>query len=322
TVLGLGCFAFVAPAIGSNAIAFPLPRLFNSQFKDNELIYTGKVSYEFAAPVTMYASFTHGYKSGGFNLDATAAAGGADPRFRSELVDAYEAGVKAKFLDNAVTMNMAVFREEFTDFQVLEFTGAQFTTFNVPKAISSGFELESVIRPSRNFTVNAGLSYTDAKYPNDCAGSQTSVNVVSLCGNSQTNAPKYVAIVGATYDRDLGSSMKYFLNANVRMSSDQRTSTQAIIVPSAAQITAAGSVQAAVDAAPLNPFDIQDGHVKINLRAGIGQIDDTWGIEAWATNITNEVTRGVTFNPTLRSGSRSAFVQEPRMYGVTLRGKF
>ena len=321
-VFGLGCFAFVAPAIGSNANPFPLPRLFSGKFKDDELIYTGKLSYEFAAPVTAYASYTHGYKSGGFNLDSTAAAGGADPRFRSELVDAYELGVKAKFLDNAVTMNLALFREEFTDFQVLEFTGAQFTTFNVPKATSSGFEFESVIRPSDNFTVNAGLTYTDAKYPEDCAGTQTNVNVLALCGNSLTNAPKYVAIVGANYDGELGASMKYFLNASVRMSSDERTSTQAIIIPTAAQITAAGSTQAAVDAAALNPFDIQDSNIKVNLRAGIGNIDDAWGIEAWVTNLTNEITRGVTFNTVLRSGSRSAFVQEPRMYGVTLRGKF
>jgi len=40
------------------------------------------------------------------------------------------------------------------------------------------------------------------------------------------------------------------------------------------------------------------------------------------TNLTNENTRGVTFNTVLRTGSRSAFVQEPRMYGLTLRGKF
>ena len=321
-VLGLGCFAFVAPAIGSNAIAFPLPRPFASTFKDDELIYTGKLSYEFAAPVTVYASFTHGYKSGGFNLDSTAAAGGADPRFLSEEVDAYEVGVKAKMLDNAVTLNLAAFIEDFKNFQVLEFTGAQFTTFNVPKARTSGFELETVIRPSDNFTVNGGLSYTDAVYPDDCAGTQTSPNVLALCGNSHTNAPKWVGIMGATYDRDIGTNLKFFVNAQARMESDRRTSTQAVEVPSATQIAAAGSVQAAVDAAALVPFDVQDGTIKINMRAGIADIDDAWGLEAWVTNLTNEVTRGVTFNTVLRSGSRSAFAQEPRMYGLTLRGKF
>ncbi|WP_422345055.1 TonB-dependent receptor domain-containing protein [Parasphingorhabdus sp.] len=319
---GLGCFAFVAPAIGTDANPFPLPRPFVSEFSDEELIYTGKVSYEFADPVTVYASFTHGYKSGGFNLDSTAASGGADPRFASEEVDAYEVGLKAKFLDNAVTLNVAGFHEEFTDFQVLEFTGAQFTTFNVPSAKSTGVEIETVIRPDDNFTINGGLTYTDARYPNDCAGTQTSANVLSLCGNSLTNAPKWVGIMGATYDRDLGDSLKFFVNGQIRMESDRRTSTQAIVVPNAAAITAAGSVQAAVDVAPLNPFDVQNGTVKINMRAGLGDIDDAWGIEAWVTNLTNEVTRGVTFNTVLRSGSRSTFIQEPRMFGVTLRGKF
>lgn len=321
-ILGLGCFAFVAPAIGSDAIAFPLPRPFVSEFSDEELIYTGKVSYEFADPVTIYASFTHGYKSGGFNLDSTAAAGGADPRFLSEEVDAYEVGLKAKFLDNAVTLNVAGFHEEFSNFQVLEFTGAQFTTFNVPVAKSTGVELETVIRPSENITINGGLTYTDARYPANCAGTQTSPNVLSLCGNSLTNAPSWVGIMGATYDRELGDSMKFFINGQIRMESDRRTSTQAIVVPNAAAIAAAGSVQAAVDAAPLNPFDVQDGNIKINMRAGIADIDDAWGVEAWVTNLTNENTRGVTFNTVLRSGSRSAFVQEPRMYGLTLRGKF
>lgn len=322
TVAALGCFAFTAPAIGSDAIAFPLPRPFDADFSDEELIYTGKVSYEFADPVTIYASFTHGYKSGGFNLDSTAAAGGADPRFLSEEVDAYEVGLKAKFLDNAVTLNLAGFHEEFSNFQVLEFTGAQFTTFNVPVAKSTGVELETVIRPSENFTINGGLTYTDARYPSNCAGTQTSPNVLSLCGNSLTNAPSWVGIMGATYDRELGDSMKFFVNAQVRMESDRRTSTQAIVVPNAAAIAAAGSVQAAVDVAALNPFDIQDGNIKINMRAGIADIDDAWGIEAWVTNLTNEITRGVTFNTVLRSGSRSAFVQEPRMFGLTLRGKF
>ena len=329
-LFGTGCFAFLAPADLPQAAVIPLPRTFNSTFSDEELIYTGKVSYEFASPVTVYASFTHGYKSGGFNLDSTAAipvAGVSDPRFASEEVDAYEVGLKAKFLDNAVTLNVAGFHEEFSDFQVLEFTGAQFETFNVPVAKSTGVEIEMVARPSDNLTINSGVTYTDARYPDECAGTQNNVaNVVSLCGNSLTNAPKWVAIVGATYDRDLGDSMKFFVNGNLRFSSDQRTSTQAIVVPGATEIAAAGSLQAAVDAAPLVPFDVQDGHIKINMRAGIGDIDDAWGIEAWVTNLTNEHTRGATFNTVLRGSgieaSRSAFIQEPRMYGLTLRGKF
>lgn len=308
-VFGTGCFAFTAPADLPAAAVFPLPRTFSDEFKDDELIYTVKLGYEFAAPINVYASFTHGYKSGGFNLDSTAAAGGADPRFLSEEVDAYEIGMKARLLDNALVLNLAAFREEFTNFQVLEFTGAQFQTFNVPKANTQGIELESTIRPNDNFTFNLGVTYTDAKYPDDCAGDQTAVNVLALCGISLTNAPEFVGILGGLYEREIGNDFRFFMNSQIRMESDRRTSTQAFDPANLAAMI------------PV-PFDQQDGNVKINARIGFGDIDEAWTIEAWGTNLTNEITRGVTFNTVLRSGSRSAFIQEPRSYGLTVRTKF
>ena len=321
-VLGTGCFAFTAPAIGNDMIPFPLPREFKVPFSDSELIYTGKLTYQFDAPVTAYASFTHGYKSGGINLDITANAGGADPTFLSEEVDAYELGVKAKMIDDAVTLNVAAFHEEFSNFQVLEFTGAQFTTFNVASAKSTGLEIESIIRPDSNLTFNVGLTYTDARYPSDCAGDSTSVNVIALCGNSLTNAPKLVGILGANYDRDIGDNFRMFLAGQVRTESDRRTSTQAIILPSVDAGATAAEIQAAVDGAALLPYDVQDGNTKINLRAGFGSADRSWTLEAWVNNLTNVVTRGVTINTVLRGSSRSAFLQEPRTAGVTLRTKF
>jgi iron complex outermembrane receptor protein len=321
-VFGTGCFAFTAPADLPAAAVFPLPRTFADKFKDNELIYTGKVAYEFAPNINSYASFTHGYKSGGFNLDSTAAAGGADPRFASELVDAYEVGVKARMLDNAVTLNVAAFIEKFTDFQVLEFTGAQFQTFNVPKANTKGVEIETVIRPDDHFTITGGLTLLDTNYPSDCAGTQTAVNVVALCNQTLTNAAPITAIVGAAYKRPIGDTLEFSLNGQIRMESDQRTSTQAVLLPTDAEITAAGGVYQAVAKAALLPFDIQDGTIKINMRVGLGSPDDLWKIEAFVNNLTNVVTRGVTFNTVLRSGSRSAFIQEPRSFGVTVRTKF
>ncbi len=323
SVLGTGCFAFTAPAIGTDAIAFPLPREFEVPFSDEELIYTGKISYEFNAPITAYASFTHGYKSGGINLDITANSGGADPTFLSEEVDAYEIGIKAKLLDDAVTLNVAAFHEDFSNFQVLEFTGAQFTTFNVNQALSTGVEIESVIRPHRDLTFNLGMTYTDARYPEDCDGGIPNPNVTSLCGNSLTNAPEIVAIAGVNYDRDIGNDFRFFASGQVRTESDRRTSTQATTVPSAAVIASfGGDINAAVDAAPLVPFDVQDGNTKVNLRVGFGAQDESWTIEAWGVNVTDQVTRGVTFNTVLRGGSRSAFAQEPATYGVTVRTKF
>jgi len=171
-----------------------------------------------------------------------------------------------------------------------------------------------VLRPTDGLTINASLAYTDARYPNDCASPTDSLSVQNLCGFSLTNSPDIVAVVGASYEAPLSDSIDLFLNGQIRTVSDSRTSTQGRAVPTSA---------AQLGLTPLLPFDVQDGFSTINLRAGIKQADGGWGIEAWVTNLTNETARGVTFNTALRSGSRSAFIsQEPRMYGVTLRGEF
>jgi len=308
-IVGLGCFAFTAPTIPGVP---GLPQEFDVPFNDTELIYTGKIAYEFEAPVTAYASFTHGFKSGGINFDTTAAiinpATGVagNPTFPSEEVDAYEVGVKAQFLDNAVTLNVAAFREEFSNFQILDFNGLQFTVFSVDKALSQGVELESVIRPTDGLTFNLAMTYLDAHYPNDCAGASTAPSVTALCGNSLTNAPDITVVAGVNYEKDLGNYLRGFVNVQTRTVSDQRTGTQAV----------------APATGVLNPFDVLDGHTKVNLRAGIGAQDESWTLEVWGVNVTDKITYDRAFSTTLRSGSRSAFPSLPATYGVTVRTKF
>jgi iron complex outermembrane recepter protein len=325
--IGLGCFGFTAPADLPQSAALPLVRTFQSNFRDEELIYTVKLGYEFSRSVNAYASFTHGYKAGGINLDTTAAVSGRDPVFLSEEVDAFEVGLKTRLINDAVTLNIAAFHQDFTNFQVLEFTGAAFETFNVPKAKTTGVEIESLIRPTRELTFNVGVTALNARYPQDCAGNQTAVTVLSLCGNTLTNAPQVIAIIGATWDKEISASTDFFINGQVRIEGDQRTSTQAIVPPDGAAIAAAGgNVQTAIANAPLIVGDIQDGKAFVNLRGGLKFNNGNYVIEGWVTNLTNEVVRGVTFNTTLRgsgaANSRSAFTLPPRQYGVTLRAKF
>lgn len=323
--IGLGCFGFTAPVNLPQAAALPLPRTFQSDFDDEELIYTVKLGYEISPFVSTYASFTHGYKAGGINLDTTAAVGGANPSFLSEEVDAYEIGVKAQTANRALTLNIAGFYEEFTNFQVLEFTGTAFATFNVPIAETRGVEIESLLRPADGLTINLAATFLEASYPDDCAGTQTSPQVVSLCGNDLTNAPRIIALAGAMWEKPISDDVEFFISGQVRVEDDQRTSTQAIVPPSAAQIAALGP-DAAVAAQPLIVADIQDGKAFVNARAGLRFADGKYAIEGWVNNLTDEVVRGVTFNTTLRStganNSRSAFTLPPRQYGVTLRAKF
>ena len=311
----LNCFPFAAPVLSSIPSTNPaaigagtgiLPREFDDNFSDSEFIYTAKLDYDLTDDLLVYGSFAHGYKAGGFNLDPTAAQGGADPRFASEEVDTFELGFKSTLADGRVRFNVTGFWSEYDNFQVLEFTGTRFQTFNVDDVSSRGFESELNASLSDNFDLNAGLTYADAGYGEDCDAGGTIIPAITLCGFDLTNAPEVTFVLGGTYDGEIGNSGWGFLgNVNLATSSNRRTSTQP---------------QVAVGV--LNPLDIQAGVTKINARFGFSMPDDRASIEFWALNLTDEITRGITFNTPLQGASRSAFTEAPRQYGVTLRTNF
>lgn len=313
--LGLSCFPFATQANLPASALLPLPREYDLRFNDNELTYTAQLAYNTNAGFLAYASFAHGFKSGGFNLDPAAAAGGADPRFDSEKVDSYELGIKTTLADRKITANLAVFHMDMTDFQVLEFTGVQFQTFNVAAAKSTGAELEVVGHFDLHITMNFSATYANARYPEDCATGITGAalaTVQTLCGQSLTNAPKWSGVAGITYDGPIArSGWGMLANLNVYYSGDRRTSTT--------------PTEAAPPFAPL-PFDVQENYFKVNARLGFTTPDERYTFELWGLNLTDEITRGITANTPLRGGagqrSRIAFLEEPRTYGVTVRAKF
>ena len=324
--LGLTCFPFATsvgltvPGTGGTVLAssipgLPLPREFNEVFKDDELTYTAQLAYNSNNGFLAYAGFSRGFKSGGFNLDPAAAANGNDPRFNSEKVDAYEAGIKTEFANGRIRANLALFHMDMSDFQVLEFTGVQFQTFNVAAAKSTGAELEMFGQFDSGISVNLAVTYADARYPTNCAqgvvgNAATLTTVRSLCGADLTNAPKFTGVAGITYDNQItDSGWNMLANFNINYSDDRRTSTSPLDT----------------NGLPI-PLDIQQSYFKMNARLGFTTPDDRFSFELWGTNLNNEITRGITANTPLRGGagtrSRIGFVEEPRMYGITLRAKY
>ncbi len=333
-LLGATCFPFAAAAnmtiptggagpfagaAGANANLFlPLPREFANTFKDDALTYTIQAGYKPSDDWLLYAGLSRGFKSGGFNLDSTAAAGGADPRFRSEKVDAYEAGIKATL--GRLKANIALFHMDLADFQVLEFTGIQFVTFNIDKAKSTGVEIELFGKLHDYISLNTSVTYANSRYPKNCASSSLPVDSsqVRLCGSSLTQAPKLSGVFGLTYDGPLNSSGWGLLtNFNVNYQSKRRTST----LP----FDDLNPVPGAYTPGAL-PLDVQEASMKMNARLGFTHPNGRYTFELWGTNLSNEKTRTITFNTPLRGGAsardRSAFYEEPRMYGLTVRAKF
>jgi iron complex outermembrane recepter protein len=339
-MIGINCFPFAvstnltAPAALGGGLAsrlLPLPRTWSDTFKDDEITYTAQVGYKANEDLLLYAGYSHGFKSGGFNLDpmsatlqnSAAVLAGlqtgtavapvyAEPDFKSEKVDQIEIGAKAT-LFGSIKANLALFDMKMSDFQVLEFTGVQFLTFNVHSARSTGAELELFGKLSDNISANVSATYANSRYPKDCntgvaAAALASVN--RLCGSTLTNAPKFAGVVGLTYEGQVNDAgWGLLVNGNINYSDRRRTST----------------INLDTNNLP-NPLDYQDAYFKMNARIGLTTPNEQLTFELWGTNLNNEITRGITANTPLRGGagtrSRIGFVEEPRMYGMTVRAKF
>ncbi|MFC0590434.1 TonB-dependent receptor [Novosphingobium aquiterrae] len=125
-----------------------------------------KPELSFTQDTLVYASYTRGNKPGGFNPPY-------DPNlfppipltFKGETIDAFEIGTKNSFLGGALQLNLTGFYYKYKDFQVSRIINR--TSFNDnTNANIYGVELESIIRPERNFTINASLSYLKTKILN------------------------------------------------------------------------------------------------------------------------------------------------------------
>src|SRR5690606_7956210 len=119
-----------------------------------------RLQYQFDAGMG-YASFTTGFKSGGFDVRANAHPdtsanyaynmGNGSPQpitgtfeFEDEKVKSYEIGGKFSIADGAAELNLALFRSEFSDMQTSQFDGGvSFNVTNAAEAVVQGVELDS-----------------------------------------------------------------------------------------------------------------------------------------------------------------------------------
>ncbi|MCH7817215.1 MAG: TonB-dependent receptor [Proteobacteria bacterium] len=277
------------------------PVTFDEDYDDDEFSYDLTGVINFNDSVNGYISYSHGYKVGGFNLDATAAIAGANPSFKSESIDSWEIGLKSDLFNRLLRANIAVWTYDIENYQVLDFTGIQLRTFNVPKAKSDGVEIELLASPMDGLELSAAYTYADTRYPSDCDGNDPNAppQISSLCGSDLINSPKNSFTFGVSYDGYLGSNLRYFLGSYARWEDDRRTSVQ-----------------------PLPELEIQDANSKINLRAGIGSVSGSWMLELWGNNVTDEQTKNLLASTPLRLGSSAVWLEAPRTYGITLRTRF
>ncbi|HEX7945196.1 MAG TPA: TonB-dependent receptor, partial [Phenylobacterium sp.] len=193
----------------------------------------------------------------------------------AETADAYEAGAKFKTHDGSFTLNTALFYAKYDNFQANSFVvlnGSTVTQLtNAGKVSTRGVEIESVLRPSRNFTITAGLSYTDAHIDkfNIPAGATGSTRA----GERLPLAPEWKGNIGATWKIETGGFANIELGTQVSLTSDQVSSLQAADTAANAAIRRAITI---------------DGYYIVDANVAFVDPNGVWRINFFGRNLTDE----------------------------------
>ena len=271
----------------------------NNVESESALTGTVKGAYQMNDNFMGYASFGRGYKAGGFNLDQEAV-GNRDAdgnfvdqsRFNPETSDSLELGIKMQTFNGLLTVNSALFRTEFSDFQLNTFTGLGFTVGNVKEATTSGIEVESSLALGSGVFANFGFTYANARYGDDLAPSNS-----HIARERMTQSPPWQSSASLFATRELGNTgWNWIANANW---------------------TFTGKVNTGSD---LDPEKVRDAFSLFNVQAGVERGDGRYEIMLTARNLTDKRVNVLVFDSVFQSGSWHTFVNPPRVIGLTLRG--
>lgn len=168
-------------------------------FSWDKLTWKVGASYNFNEDVMTYASFSTGFKSGGYNRGSQGLTlDGTLVPFQPEEIDAIEAGVKATFLDGRARVNFTGFYYDYTGLQQQAIITSPIdgtttnTTFNAAAAEVWGLELESALVFGESGSISLTAGYIDTEFTEfaDFLDPFTET-IIDLSGNELPKAPEF-----------------------------------------------------------------------------------------------------------------------------------
>ncbi|MFN2328390.1 MAG: TonB-dependent receptor [Chromatocurvus sp.] len=178
---------------------------------DDELIHRIGLRWEPADDIMTYATWSTGFRSGGFSIRAVTPEILAEG-FEPETVDNFELGIKTTLLDQRLRLNATVFHMEYDNMQLEQTiprpgpgSGNQDAVLNAGGATINGVELEVTALLPAGFTLDFNAGYLDAEY--DEFRGQIFADGAFDDDNSDLElrrAPKWNYTAALNYGRDIG----------------------------------------------------------------------------------------------------------------------
>jgi iron complex outermembrane receptor protein len=132
----------------------------------NEFTPTAGLQYHFEPGLMAYASYSKGFKTGGWTTRLTAPLppGAPAQSFGPETDQTYELGLKSEWLDRKLIVNTAAFFSKYDGIQLTYQISTSPVTQNAGNAQIKGLELEFQSLPGSHFSLSGSAGYMDAKY--------------------------------------------------------------------------------------------------------------------------------------------------------------
>ena len=250
---------------------------------------TGRLAFEMDMneDTMLYVSYTKGFKPGGSNLTfgypmdnegfgAAPAPQLIFPFFDSEMIDAYELGMKSDFLDGRMRANISAFTY---DYENLQFQSTDPDIYrggvaNIPKSEMKGVELELIGIISESWSMDLRVAYLDTEITSSYEALDNLKAELYFFGEEPTRYSLRENIQG----NSLAKSPELTANLGIEYISD----TKYGLLTTTAEWIYRGDFQQRVFN---NPFvDQVNSYSVLNLTASLDLVDDQWGLDFMILN--------------------------------------
>jgi iron complex outermembrane receptor protein len=181
------------------------PRRGGSQ-SDEWQRFTPKVAlqYQWQPNTQLYASYSEGFRAGGFNAFASTA---DYPAYDPEQVDSYEVGAKGRVMDGRLRYSAALYWMAVRDMQVQQMVqpGVVYIT-NAAAARSTGLDLEAEYLLGDNWRIQAALGLNRTRFERFRDGAN------DYRGKRNPYAPDLTGHLGLRYDATAGGYLQASLS--------------------------------------------------------------------------------------------------------------
>lgn len=234
--------------------------------------------------INLYAAYKTGYKAGGVDNSALPSASLANAAatgnfgaliYETEEGEGFELGMKGRFLNDSLRLDITLFSYTYEDLQVQSFNAAavQFSTTNAGELTSEGLELDFTWLPNVDgLSVYGALSLLNAEFsdsfiPEPPVGITDPAVIAQydLDGRSTSGAADYALNLGFDYSRSLGEDMEWGFGVNTSFTDDYETQNE-------------------------DPIGyVQDSFWLLNARAYVAAADGSWRVSVMGRNLTDEL---------------------------------